>query len=105
MDFSLQYVNFYGENVCWLPEGIVADVSDIAPEDMSDKPLQSPQVASDNETAGVLQFAREVVKYENIRLRLTPAPLQSDVQQHLIRSRNECKYYLSRYELIMHARL
>lgn len=76
---------------CWIPEGAAAEKPVSAPADLSDEPLQSPQVASDHEIAGAVQIAGKVVKYDNIGFQLNHPHLQNDVQQLLIRSRRDHK--------------
>lgn len=48
---------------------------------MSIEALQTPQVASNNDTAGAIQIAGEVMMYDNIGLQLNRTFLQSDIQQ------------------------
>ena len=51
-------------------------------ENMSIEVVQTPQVASNNDAAGAIQIAGNMVKYDNIRLQLKHTHLQSAVQQH-----------------------
>lgn len=65
-----------------IPEWAVAEATDTVPADLSNGPLQSPQVASDDNTAGAIQIAGEVVKYDNVGFQLNRNHWQSGFQQH-----------------------
>ena len=51
--------------------------------------MQSPQVASNNDTAEAIQIAGEVVKYDSVRLQLNYSCLQRHVNEPFIHRRSD----------------